>query len=271
MQRHSTKQQELFDGPFKVPLPRKLNRGTNFKNQGNNKIRAPKPQYKFVSKECQKVLYQKLLVKLLHCPETITKYDMKILATHPVINQLLKRSKDTSLSNANFYIPIESLLDPQMYANVNVPVIYETPVQHTQMKAAPPPSTENDCMEDELADDSTSSSHDCEEFEEKRVGKYTLKERQEKILKYKKKLQRFREGKSSKQVMKKTRKYNRLQPRKNGKFSSYNSVDQDDFTGLIGKTPESPSVRCSQQFFKSANGQETSNLNEVVSEITGIF
>lgn len=260
---------ELYDGPFKVPLPRRKHADCNMRSSSGMKIKAPKPLYKQIDQKYRNELYQKLLVKLLQFPETITRYDMKVLSTHPVIKQLLKQSKENSMTNTSFYIPIDSLLNPDLYSTSNIPIIFES-----HGNASNSTKSDKNCQEEiheeVFADDSTSSNPDCELIEEKRVGKYTLKERNERIAKYKLKLSRHKQGKSLKQTNKKTRKYNKLQPRKNGRFSSYNSVD-DDFTGLLKKETTSASISCSKQYLDTSDAPSSSTLNDLVSEITGIY
>lgn len=261
---------ELFDGPFKVPLPRKPHGSANSKGKIMTNLQAPKPEFKKCSEKERAKVYQKLLVKLLQSPESITKNDMKILATHPVIRELLKRSKHDGGSNASFYIPIDTLLNPQLYMNTEFPVIFESGNQNTDLIPNVQKQAEDMDQDEEFADESTSSNHDCEEMEEKRVGFYTLKERRERILKYKQKLQRYKNGLTARQSTKKTRKTNKTQPRKNGRFVAYSSTP-DDFSSLMSKVSEQPPMSCSKQFLDSAARSTSSDLNDIVSEITGIF
>lgn len=261
---------ELFDGPFKVPLPRKPTASTNLKSKIISNLQVPKPQFNKYSEKDRAIVYQKLLVKLLQRPESITKSDMKILATHPVIKELLRRSKHNGESNASFYIPIDTLLNPQLYTNTEFPVIFESGNQNTGLIPNVQKQTEDMANDEEFANESTSSNHDCEEMEDKQVGFYTLKERRERILKYKQKLQRYKNGFTARQTVKKTRKTNKTQPRKNGRFVAYTSTS-DDFSSVVSKINEHPPVSCSKQFLDSAVRSTSSDLNDIVSEITGIF
>jgi hypothetical protein len=258
---------ELYDGPFKMPFPRKSLDSTNSRQ---NKLRIPKPQYKQIDNKYQRMVYQKLLVKLLQTPDTMTKFDMKILATHPIIRKLLKKSKGNSCSSASFYVPIETLLNPHLYINTEVPVFYESSTDVTRTQQTDQKISE-DVQDEDMANDSTSSNHDADEVAEKRIGIYTQKERQERIRKYKQKLQRFRDGKSSHPTKKNCKNgLSKNQPRKNGKFSTYPDVTES-LLDIIHSKNNTPSSSCSNEFLQIEKQNECGNLNDLVSEITGIF
>ena len=195
----SPKTSQVFDGPFKVPLPKKNTSAFTSVSEGSNKLRTPKPKYKSIDSKFQSIMYQKLLVKMLQNPESMTKYDMKILSAHPIIKRLLKTSKNSSGKNTSFYVPIDSLLNPQLYSNSHIPVIMETETDR-QQKNRKDLNRSEEIQDEEMANESTNSSHDSEEVqEEPLVGFYTKKERQQRILKYKQKLQRYRKNKASNQ------------------------------------------------------------------------
>lgn len=261
---------ELYDGPFKVPFSRKSLESNRSDSSRGDKLRIPKPQYKQIDQKYQGMVYQKLLVKLLQTPDAMTRFDMKILSTHPVIRKLLKRSKEDLCSNASFYVPIETLLNPHLYINTEVPVFYESSSDATHMQNSEKKMSE-EVQDEEMANESTTSNQDTDEVTEKRIGIYTQKERQERIRKYKQKLQRFREGKSNHQMKKShSNKLSKNQPRKNGKFSSYPDVT-DSLLDIIQSNSVKPASSCSKEFLMLEKQSECRNLNDLVSEITGIF
>lgn len=264
--------QNMFDGPFKVPLPKKTSAFSSRQGSGRSNIQAPKPKYRGVDSKYSSFVYQKLLGKLLENPENMTKYDMKVLSTHPVIKRLLKTSKEGSTSNTNFYVPIDSLLNPELYTNSHVPVIIESNSEEQKSDVAKQNGdTEN--MDDDTCDDTTHSNSDSDDLQESKVGFYTKKERQQKILRYRAKLQKFRESKASRQVRPK-RKYNRVlsknQPRKNGRFASYPDVT-DSILEMIHHGSEDGLPTCSGQNVSPYANKAERDLNDIVSEITGIF
>lgn len=264
------KTSELYDGPFKVPFSRKSTESNRLDSSRSDKLRIPQPQYKQIDQKYQGMVYQKLLVKLLQTPDAMTKFDMKILSTHPIIKKLLKRSRDDLCSNASFYVPIETLLNPHLYINTEVPVFYESSNDATLMQNSNKKNSE-EVQDQEMANESTSSNQDTDEIAEKRIGFYTLKERQERIRKYKQKLQRFREGKSNHQIKKNhSNKLSKNQPRKNGKFSSYPDVTES-LMDIIQRKSNNPSTSCSKEYLMLEKQSEVRNLNDLVSEITGIF
>lgn len=258
---------ELYDGPFKVPLPRKVDAKSKQGSGRESKLRMPKPHYKKVDQHYKSYVYQKLLVKLIEAPERISKYEMKILSTHPMIRRLLKCSRNSEMSNASFYIPIETLLNPQMYVDTEVPVIYESTNQKTD-GTHPTKVNSDEILDEDIADESTSSNHDAEEYEEKRIGKYTMKERQERIKKYKAKLLRYKQNNPSKKVTRKPRKHTKTQGRKNGTFTSFCKTPEE-LSGLLCETGESVKQSCAAEY--SDVTKSDANLNDMVSEITGIY
>lgn len=254
---------KLFDGPFKVPLPRKITKSQTVVTQAP-KIKVPKPVYKPVSVESQ---YEWLL-RLIQNPESITKYDIKVLSSHPVINNLLKECKKKTNSNSVFYIPIESLLRPfcsPEFSNLQENTDGMVNTSDVDMK---------DAQEDELSYESTSSSHDSNEA---KIGIYTTKERQEKIKKYKEKVNRWKNGFSNQKTNRRQTKLKNKQPRVKGRFSKYVN-EEEDFTKLYSHDSEKHSelessfAACSQEFRNSRQSDSLSkDLNQIVAELTGIF
>ena len=271
----------LFDGPFKVPLPKAKRSSTSSGESDSPSLKVPKPKYKKVDRKFEGLVYQKLLVKLIQSPESMTKYDMRVLSTHPVIRKLLKCTKNNdSYSNARFYLPIESLLNPNMYEDSDVPVILErqscvTQTQNDSPKAGDltlETSEKKDTVmetEEDASSESTSSKSEVEAPSERKIGKYTMKERQQKIQKYKKKLQAYKQKKQAK-AGQKPRKYNKLQPRKNGRFASYPDFTEE-LVELINQPSTQPAQTCSSEYLHSDPKSENKSLNDIVSEITGIF
>eukprot|EP00344_Euplotes_crassus_P006674 CAMPEP_0197003366 /NCGR_PEP_ID=MMETSP1380-20130617/7658_1 /TAXON_ID=5936 /ORGANISM="Euplotes crassus, Strain CT5" /LENGTH=202 /DNA_ID=CAMNT_0042421853 /DNA_START=45 /DNA_END=653 /DNA_ORIENTATION=- len=202
----------------------------------------------------------------------MTKYDMKVLSTHPVIRRLLKTSKEGSNSNTNFYVPIDSLLNPELYTNSHVPVIIESNTEE-QKSDVEKQNGDSEILDEDTCDDTTHSNSDSDDLQEPKVGFYTKKERQQKILRYRAKLQKYRDCKASKQIKPK-RKYNRVlsknQPRKNGRFASYPDVT-DSILEMIQTGSETVPSICLDQNTTAYTNKEERDLNEIVSEITGIF
>eukprot|EP00345_Euplotes_harpa_P009903 CAMPEP_0168355670 /NCGR_PEP_ID=MMETSP0213-20121227/24705_1 /TAXON_ID=151035 /ORGANISM="Euplotes harpa, Strain FSP1.4" /LENGTH=196 /DNA_ID=CAMNT_0008367957 /DNA_START=48 /DNA_END=638 /DNA_ORIENTATION=+ len=178
-------------------------------------------------KKFQSIEYQNLLLKLLQTPESITKQDMKILASHPVIRKLLKSIKEnSSYQGKSMYIPIDSIFNPELYENKNVPVIFESESSSAQEDMYVDQTKQSEEQYEVLSEESTTNNSDSEEPATQKVGFYTKKQRQEKILKYKKKLAEQRENVKPKRQ---PRKYNRRQPRLNGRFACLNQESQTDY------------------------------------------
>ena len=167
-------------------------------------------------------------------------------------------------------MPIDSLLNPQLYSNSHIPVIMETETDR-QQKNRKDLNRSEEIQDEEMANESTNSSHDSEEVqEEPLVGFYTKKERQQRILKYKQKLQRYRKNKASNQPRnKKNWLHSKIQPRKNGRFASYPDVTED-ILKMIKNGSDQP-TQDSLQSCDSSTGPQERNLNDIVAEITGIF
>ena len=125
----------LFDGPFKIPLPKKPSSIPSTPQLTTTKQQHLTSKSKEVYSRYSSVVYQKLLGKLLQNPECMSKYDMKVLSTHPIIKKLVIATKEGSLSNTSFYVPIEPLLHPQLYASSNIPVIMQTYSPHSTSEA----------------------------------------------------------------------------------------------------------------------------------------
>ena len=126
---NSMKDAQMFDGPFKIPLPRKTAANKPSDLSKKVEIKSPKAQYAKVDKNYQNLAYQNLMLKFLQAPEKLSNYESKLLSAHPVIRMLIKsvkESKNNSFKNANFYIPLNSIFNPEMYENSSVPVIFES-------------------------------------------------------------------------------------------------------------------------------------------------
>lgn len=233
---NSTNEAQMFDGPFKIPLPRRLSSNKSTDSSKKVDLLTPKAQYKRMDKQYQNLLYQNLLLKFLQTPEKLTKFDSKLLSSHPVIKMLIKSVKDSkngSFKNANFYIPLNSIFNPEMYENSSVPVIFETEHEDSDYSLTAQQNKQTEQVFEELSEESTASNSDIEDSNQKKIGFYTLKERKERILKYKKKVMSWKKGQSKTKKNSSKRKYNRNQPRFNGKFASYNknSAETSEFTG----------------------------------------
>lgn len=258
----------MFDGPFKVPLPKKTSAFSPSSKSGSNKIRAPQPKYRGIDKKYSSFVYQKLLGKLQQTPENMTKFDMKVLSTHPVIRKLLKASKEGNDTNRNFYVPIDSLLNPELYKDSHVPVLVESCVGEQKSDISNQNGTTENISED-ISDETTNSNSDSEEYQESRVGFYTAKERQEKILRYKAKLQKYREGKVGRKNVtnrKNSRLVSQNQPRKNGRFASYPDVT-DDILKMIQDGDQGVGSSHPVQASQFSVNEESQDLNEIVSQI----
>lgn len=264
---------QMFDGPFKVPLPRKTPRDLS-NSDARRKINVPTPQYKKVNVDFQSLIFQKLLVKMLQSPSTLSKHEMKILSTHPIINSLLKAAKSKEYSNASFYISIDSLFNPELWGSE---ILFEK-TQSNPDEFLPTDSLKADQKsDDDLSEESTSSHHDCEE---PKVGIYTMAQRKLKIAKYKSKQSRhFSKIQQNGLHHKRQRKLAEKQSISKARFSKYTSED-DDFMSLIetdynmGLNESNKHLfnSCSGEFRQSEISEEPQKtLNDVVAELTGIF
>ena len=264
---------DVFDGPFRVPHPRKQNYDCEDTHELKRKIKKPTPTYKKIEKCHQSLIFQKLLLKLIQCPNTLSKYEMKVLSTHPIINKLLKASKTNTYSNASFYVPIDSLINPELYKNEELTILWEKSQQNTDQDLQQSKPFVRSDLDDAMSDESTSSSHDCEDT---KIGHYTTKERQLKINKYKMKVRKSTKIDACQNINKREKKQAYKQSLTKRRFSKYSQHD-DDFLSLIDDNKKSSSNtnpvntysnNCRQSEF-SEKGEK--NLNDIVAEITGIF
>jgi len=256
------KEGEIYDGPFKVPLPRKLKQKVKQSTQKGAKINAPKPRYRSVDQNRVNAHYQKLLVKLVKTPDQITKHDMQILATHPVVRELLKKSRENCYTTGSFYVPIETILNPQLYNAESVPIIYEAENKISEIKI-------DQDVEVSTTENSTSGSQESENS--KKIGLYTLKERKERILKYKQKQQRNKPQVNIKESRKVSNKRSPASKKVSRKFSRYSKLGSNTSDFITSGFTHSESS-CSKELLRSPMiTGESSNLNEIVSEITGIY
>ena len=259
----SQESKNIFEGAFKVPFSKKTSPISSPIIGRSSRLRVPTPKYIEANTRYSNIIYQKLIGKLIQNSNNMTKYEMKVLSTHPIIKNLLKTSKNSSASNSSFYVPIDSLLNPELYSNSHVPIIVET--------HSPESNAEKQNLMDDFRDEKMEKVN-SEKIQEKKIGKYTKKERQHKILKYKQKLQRYRNGNTIRQAKQK-RKYNRIlskdQPRKNGRFASHPDITES-ILQMINNGPDTSSS-CSTEYLCMESESDTRDLNDIVSEITRIF
>ena len=175
---------------FKVPLPRQPKQDTNKasceKDQSENSAEVA---YKFLA----------LVQKLISNPHSLTKHEILMLRNHPVIGQLIEQAAKLGVPLSSFYLPVESILNP--YANDRVKVYFRPKVQIVMNE----PQKQQEVEHENNSNDSTSMSHASEHSfgiptNERKVGFYTQKERQEKIRKFKEKKARALEDRANKKV-----------------------------------------------------------------------
>jgi hypothetical protein len=221
------------------------------------------------------LVFQKLLLKLVQCPETLSKYEMKVLATHPVINKLLRAAKSSMYSNASFYIPIESLFSPESFSDASVPVIYEKYQANPDESLHCNDQKVSDASDEDMSEESTSSANDSEE---PKLGHYTLKQRQAKINKYKSKVKKWNSRASHQNSNRRDKKAAHKVSEQRARFSKYSQED-DDFMSLISENNNSALTNTLADMSNASGVQNQSefsvssgkSLNDVVSEITGIY
>ena len=150
-----------------------------------------------------------------------------ILRSHPVIVELSKQTyKSNNYDKFSYYIPIEKIINYQYYHAAKIPILYDSREKwslddaHVIQYTAPP--------DEEGLSDSTKGHSEynlmLDEDDQKTIGKYTIRERKERIRKYKLKLQKYKLG-----LWKFSNKYKqrsiiaKTRPRVRGKFANNSS------------------------------------------------
>lgn len=199
-------------------------------NQPPDKFKVPLPKGKSAFEPVVKtnrsgnvsVTNNYILEKTLRRPADITNNEKMILCNHPVIAELIKQTfdrKDTS--RFRYYIPVEVLINYQYYHQAKIPILYDSREKWSLEQEV----VQYKPLHDEEANsDSTKGYSDynlmLDEDDQKTIGKYTLRERRERIKKYKLKLQKYKLG-----LSKNSNKYHqrsiiaKSRPRVRGKFA----------------------------------------------------
>lgn len=142
-------------------------------------------------------------------PSTLSRAEYKVLAQHPVIKQLLSQSKESKFKDAEFFIPMNSLVNPLSGdSQVNI-MVRPTPIH---------PSEEE--QSESTAEELTPG-----------PGKYSRKERKERISVYKAKLERWRNAKKNPKYANWS-KIARTKLRIRGRFVKASHLS-DDFSDLV--------------------------------------
>eukprot|EP00344_Euplotes_crassus_P001079 CAMPEP_0197006968 /NCGR_PEP_ID=MMETSP1380-20130617/38263_1 /TAXON_ID=5936 /ORGANISM="Euplotes crassus, Strain CT5" /LENGTH=200 /DNA_ID=CAMNT_0042426851 /DNA_START=122 /DNA_END=725 /DNA_ORIENTATION=+ len=166
--------------------------------------------------------YGYILMKALKNPTDITPNEKMILVSHPVIAELIEQTNGMKhTQKLSCYVNIDTSLITNI-ATALKSLFFMTPMKsdlfnEEQVLQYTPPQDE------EKLSDSTKGYSDknliIDEDDKRTIGKYTLKERKQKIRKYKEKLKRYRLGLSNtsnkykkRSIIAKTR------PRIRGKF-----------------------------------------------------
>ena len=182
-------------------------------------------------------IYEFILKKALRNPNDITDNEKMILRNHPVIAELIKQTQSNKhLRNLIYYIPFETIINDQChnyevytYSSINtlyyhsakIPELYDSrekwSFEEEVVQYTPP-------QDEERLSGSTKGYSDynlmLDEDDQKTIGKYTVRERREKIQKYKLKLQKYKLG-----LSKTSHKYKqrsmiaKSRPRVRGKFA----------------------------------------------------
>lgn len=183
---------DLPPDKFKTPLPRHksafkpvMQNSKWWREANSNKLIVNSSQLHSI------YVYHSILKKALAGGSDITPEEKMILWNHPVIVELIKKSKQTDISTV--CIPIDKILNYHYYHASKVPELYDSREKWSlidQIVQFTPPQDE------EVSTDSTKSfSFDSFAYEEdltRIIGKYTIIERREKIKRYKMKLQKYR-------------------------------------------------------------------------------
>lgn len=167
--------------------------------------------------------YEYILRKALRDPSDITDNEKMILRSHPVIVELIKQTNESNnQQHFSYYIPIEEFLNYQYYHAAQIPILYDSrekwSFDDAQVIQYAAPHFE------EGSSDSTKGHSEynlmLDEDDQKTIGKYTIRERKERIRKYKFKLQKYKLG-----LSKSSNKYQqrsiiaKTRPRVRGKFA----------------------------------------------------
>ena len=137
------------------------------------------------------------------------------LQHHPVIVELVKQAREKKFSKCSFYIPIDFINNYQYCHNEKIPILYDSREKWSSIKYLDLPS---EYYMPDINDDSSESTKSISD--DKIIGKYTMRERRERISKYKLKLQKYRKGLTK--TMKKYQKRSiiaKCKPRVRGKFA----------------------------------------------------
>ena len=175
--------------------------------------------------------YEYILKKALRNPNDITTNEKMILRNHPVIAELIKQTNvQAEQPQFSYYIPIESIVNYQYCHSAQIPILYDSREKWSSFDEDQVVQYTSPLDEERLSD-STKGYSDynlmLDEDDQKTIGKYTVRERRERIRKYKLKLRKYKLGLSKtshkykqRSVIAKTR------PRVRGKFAK-NSQSAD--------------------------------------------
>lgn len=130
-----------------------------------------------------------------------------IVANNLELNALINSLKSQCKPGTCLYIPFEVKDNKIVCPNFQFPVLYQPDVSQDDI------STE---VNSDISPIGTKISPIQEE--PKRIGRYTMKERQERIKRYKEKILRWRQGLSSKDLYAKRRVLAQAKPRFQGRF-----------------------------------------------------
>ena len=204
---------------FKIPLPR----GKSAFQEVSKPLKTsttPGPDCKINGTEIKLSTYEYILMKALRSPSDITYNDKMILCSHPVIAELIRQTNS-----------IKVVISYDYCHSAKQPLLNDSPekwsLEANLVQYAVP-------QDEEVFSDSTKGYSDynlmLDEDDLKTIGKYTLRERKERIRKYKLKLQKYKLG-----LCKPSNKYQQRsniaknRPRMRGKFAKIRpSADMAD-------------------------------------------
>lgn len=206
---------------FKIPLPRGK---SAFKaiDKSWKQITTPSDDVKNIATGNKLSTYEYILMKALRSPTDITDNEKMILRSHPVIAELIKQTRESgTLPKQSYYIPIEVIINYDYFHSAKVPILNDSPekwsLEANLVQYVAP-------HDEEVSSESTKGYSDynlmLDEDDQKTIGKYTIRERKERIRRYKLKLQKYKLG-----LCKSSNKYQqrsiiaKTRPRMRGKFA----------------------------------------------------
>lgn len=166
---------------FKVPLPKKRSAFQKVHAKSDPKVNLFQHSLSMAKSSIEKSQYMSLLYKLLTSPGQLSKQDKDIIRGHPLISNMLKVIKESQEKTNELYIPIDVFLNPEIFMKA---MHSDNKLDHN-CSAQGHSHNKYDAVHVNIDD----HKQDCT-F----IGKYTLAERRQRILKYKQKVRNWLKG-----------------------------------------------------------------------------